>query len=508
MVRAGRHDEREDAAVTEGFAIAGWPELDDLTGIRTRVQLQDMVRRTYPDRGPAVVGNWTGQLWRFINQIQMGDLLVVPLRSRHQLAIGRVSGMYEHRADAPPGFRHVRPVTWLRTDIPRDAVLPDLNSSMGSLLTVFALSRHDAVRRVEHLAEHGIDPGRDSDETGDNARATREHLLDQTADENSPPTSLTIRDLLGMWNAGRRTPGVVAQIEADLSERGLTTRPPFTEGYIDNTIELIKVSAEPEPNAFTSESEADGDNVAAEDLPPVSLRIGDLKSASSGVLSVREQDSLATAYTHMLARDYSQLAVFDDVGGVRAVSWESIGKASLANSDATLSQATVAVRVVDHDADLLAQVDEIYNVGYVLVRGPDRIKITGIVTTADLTLQFATMARPFALIEEIERRLRRQVGPDGAAFNLDELRASSKSPKKVNSAGDLTLGNYEYLLKDVTDFKRLGWRLDHDLFLSALTAVRKVRNELMHFSPDPLTPEQLLAVHGLVNMIRTVDPRA
>jgi restriction system protein len=63
-------------------------------------------------------------------------------------------------------------------------------------------------------------------------------------------------------------------------------------------------------------------------------------------------------------------------------------------------------------------------------------------------------------------------------------------------------------LKSEPDFRRLGWRLDHGLFLALLTAVKDVRNELMHFSTDPLTADQLHAVEGLVNLLRTVDPRA
>ncbi|MFG1834110.1 hypothetical protein [Micromonospora chersina] len=194
---------------------------------------------------------------------------------------------------------------------------------------------------------------------------------------------------------------MVAEIEADLSERGLTTRPAFTAGWIDNLIELVPASPEPEPDDVppieASRGAAAVDAVPAEEFPPVSLRVGDLESANRLVLSVGADETLAAAITKMLAHDYSQLAVFDTVGGVRAVSWESIAKARLANRDATLLDTTVGVRVVDHDDDLLAEVGEIYNVGYVLVRGQDRVSITGIVTTAHLTQQFANMARPWPL---------------------------------------------------------------------------------------------------------------
>ena len=37
--------------------------------------------------------------------------------------------------------------------------------------------------------------------------------------------------------------------------------------------------------------------------------------------------------------------------------------------------------------------------------------------------------------------------------------------------------------------------------------VRVVRNELMHFTPDPLNGTQLETLEGLVRILRTVDPR-
>jgi restriction system protein len=505
MVRAGRNGEREDAAIADSLAIAGWMELGDLSEVKTRTELRSIVQQTYPARGNAVIGNWTGQLWRFMFRIQIGDLLVVPLKRRDQLAIGTVSGGYEYRASAAPGFRHVRPVKWLRTDVPRSAVERDLQSSMGSLLTVFGLKRYDAVRRIAHLAEFGTDPGRDQGDAAADAPASRDELLDRAANGESDPPALTIRELLNLWQAGRRTSGVVAMIEADLSDRGLTTDPPFTEGWIENVVRLVPIQTEPEPDELSgSTGHVERQPPTADELPPVSLRIGDLEAASQAVVSVTTADTLAAATTLMLTHDYSQLAVLDPAGAVRAVSWESIAKARLAKPDITLADATVIPRIVDHDADLLAQVDEIYRAGYVLVRGTDGVQITGIVTTADLTLQFASMARPVALIEEIERRLRRRVDE---SFSLDELRKHSKQPKKVHSAADLTLGAYKYLLKEDEDFGKLNWPLSRPHFLESLEKVRNIRNDLMHFSTDPLKAGDLQAIEGLINVLRTVDPR-
>ena len=103
-----------------------------------------------------------------------------------------------------------------------------------------------------------------------------------------------------------------------------------------------------------------------------------------------------------------------------------------------------------------------------------------------------------------ERRLRRRVDEQ---VPLDSIKAAGRNPNKVESAADLTLGNYERLLAKDDNFSRLGWPLDETLFIARLSAVRKTRNELMHFSPDPLADAQLAEIEGFLNILRHVDPR-
>jgi hypothetical protein len=55
------------------------------------------------------------------------------------------------------------------------------------------------------------------------------------------PWRLTIRDFLAHWGQTRRTGTVNALIRSDLADKGLTTRPPFTEGRVEDEIEIIPV---------------------------------------------------------------------------------------------------------------------------------------------------------------------------------------------------------------------------------------------------------------------------
>jgi restriction system protein len=118
------------------------------------------VADTFPGAADGKVANFSGQLWALRGRIQLGDLLVMPLKTTKQIAIGRVSGGYEYREhEDDRNKRHVVPVDWKRVDLPRTAVKQDLLFTLGSAMSIFAPSKNHAVARLEHLLAHGTDPG-------------------------------------------------------------------------------------------------------------------------------------------------------------------------------------------------------------------------------------------------------------------------------------------------------------------------------------------------------------
>lgn len=158
MVRAGSDDKREAVSLSENLTIAGWPEVGDLSGCQTPGDLKAELAKAYPRENPRVLGNWRGQLWRFRAVMSPGDLIVLPLKAG-DIAIGCLTGDYQFRAEAAPGLRHVRTVTWKRTDVPRSDLRADLRATLGSLLTVSELRRLDAVKRLTEIAAGNSDPG-------------------------------------------------------------------------------------------------------------------------------------------------------------------------------------------------------------------------------------------------------------------------------------------------------------------------------------------------------------
>lgn len=500
QVRAGREGERDEAALDEGLIIVGWDEVADLRQYQNRDALRRALRDRYPDRSVYVIGNWTGQLWRFAHEIAEGDHVVMPLKSQGQLAIGEVTGPYEYRDESLPGFQHVRPVRWLRTEVDRAEFGADLRSSLTSLLTVCQLTRHRAPERIAEIARSKPDPGWRHKSASVDPDATQADLWEAVS-AGAGPVKLTVRELLAKWNFSRRTATSQSVIQSELSERGVATRPSFTTARMDSVVELVAVAAEPtasDKDLRPAQATAPEEDLDEADELPVKWLVSAVLPNDRGVESVVVGSSLAVAVTRMLATNYSQLAVVNELGDYAgAVGWESIGRARLARADATLEDATVQVRVVQHDDDLFAQLDEIFLRGYVLVRGDDG-SLIGVVTAHDLARQFGALARPFSLVEEAELRMRRQV-----MRVLPEDLIAQFAPKW--GSGIPTFGGYGKLLQDREVFHQLGWQLDHETFLELVDKVKSIRNELMHFSQDTLPARDLETIEGFVSMLRTVD---
>lgn len=525
VVRAGRGGVRAEVALREGLVIAGWEEVGDLTEVASREELRLLLADVYPDLSPQVIGNWTGQLWRFRTEINIDDVAITP--HAQGLAVGYVVGPYVYRADEAPGFRHVRGVKWSRT-VERSAVQPDLRDSLGSLLTVFELSRHEAAQRMDALAATGIDPGPSAGtSTGAGlgkagagqaeARLMTLERLDElvrAAEASGEPVTLTIRQFLGIWGHTHRRPSVTAEIQADLEAQGLATKPPFADGNINSTITVLPVGAEPGSGTQVPTAAELPDDQPDPDDRPVTFLVRQLPSAelNADLYSVQPGEELRRATTIMGLNNFSQLPVLTPDGRLHgAVSWETVGLAYLSNPTPSLADATTRqVREVDGDDDLLDWIEEIYRRGYIFVRNTER-SVTGVITAADLTLQLGSQLRPFLLLAEIERRLRRIIdrAMSERRISLDQVRSQLRGNRRnrVHEARHLTMGEYRWILEPEDVWSTLGWYIDRELFTERLRIAAEFRNDLMHLNPDldPEAESELAPLRGLLAMLRSLD---
>lgn len=308
------------------------------------------------------------------------------------------------------------------------------------------------------------------------------------------PLELSVRELIGVWGVKRRGTNVADRIAADLRVAGLRTDPPFAKAWIDETvsIELVQEGVPRE----TAEPELTTEEVE------LSLSISSLSSANRGVTSVLLDDSLTKAQSLLMRHDYSQLAVMSGPRSLRgAISWESIAQARLRDPGAGLRDCVFDAPVVRADDELLRHVDAIVTAGFVFVEGPDGT-IGGIVTTADLSDQFAQLANPFLLLGEIERCLRAVINRRFTPEELLEYQDPEDVEREIIAAENLTLGEHMRVFSHPEAWDRLGWEVDRKVFIEHLDTVRRIRNEVMHFSPDPLDESDLIELENFRRWIR------
>jgi restriction system protein len=183
-------------------------------------------RETHPNDSPTLIGNQVGQVWAFRHEIQDGDLAVLPLKSQAAIAIGKVNGPYSYRTDVGEGVRHTRPVKWLRTDLPRTTFDQDLLHSIGSMLTVCQIKRHNAEERIRAVVGGKSDPGGPKIENGEPDGGDSHDLdIEQAARDQ-------LLEYVRQKFAGHRLADLV---DAVLQAEGYLTRvsPPGPDGGVD-----------------------------------------------------------------------------------------------------------------------------------------------------------------------------------------------------------------------------------------------------------------------------------
>jgi CBS domain-containing protein len=234
-------------------------------------------------------------------------------------------------------------------------------------------------------------------------------------------------------------------------------------------------------------------------------RISKLAAAGNKPISVAPDQSLQVATTLMLTHDFSQLPVMTseyDVKGI--VTWKSIGiRLALGIKGNVVRAFMEHHQEIPAALSLISAIPIIVQSQYVLIR--DQGRITGIVTASDLSLQFQQLAEPFLLLGEIENHIRLIIGDKFSPAELSDIRDSEDSNREVSGIYDLTFGQYIRLLQNPDKWKKIKLSIDRVAFCDQLDTVRKIRNDVMHFNPDPMKTEDLQLLRDFLSFLQLLQ---
>lgn len=343
------------------------------------------------------------------------------------------------------------------------------------------------------------------------------------------PEPKTVRQLLSVFNAERRGSYKVGKIRRALDGLGLVTDLDFENIWIDAAIEFRLRSephkeserapdstiavpdvgevreqlARPEP---MTEIPVETPTVTSSRITDPTYRIGKLPAANQPIVSVTLDEDVTQAVTKMMKWDYSQLPIMQGVRDVKGViSWRSIGsRLALGAPCAKVRDCRDSHREVSADTSLFHAIPAIIEDGYVLVRADDKT-ISGIVTASDLSLQFQQLSEPFLLLGEIEQHVRKLIEGKFALSDLQDAKDPADVQRLVERVADLTLGEYIRLLDNSNRWTMLKVNIDRAIFIAELKEVKRIRNDVMHFDPDPLGESELSTLRSFVRLLQRLD---
>jgi restriction system protein len=226
LVRAGSHGEREQVALDKNIVTIGWNEFSDLSNAKSREELHRIYRDEYPDSSKNKAANEIGQIWRFVNEIQIGDLVALPLKTESSIAIGKITGNYAYK-DVSDDARHIRPVQWLKT-LPRSAFDQDILYSLGAFMTVCKIQRNDAENRVLRLLKGETQASRPSTEE-------IQIDVDDIQEESIDIEDYSRDQIVKYIEAKFKGHGLARLVDEILKAQGYITRvsPPGRDGGVD-----------------------------------------------------------------------------------------------------------------------------------------------------------------------------------------------------------------------------------------------------------------------------------
>lgn len=322
---------------------------------------------------------------------------------------------------------------------------------------------------------------------------------------------ITVRQLLYWFGAQRRGSFNCWLIRHRLEEVGLYTDPDFQSAYIDSQISFVLVGPPSQEDSEANKSTAaELENSLLPDTGSVKVdptyRISRLRAANKPLLSLPPDATIQRAVTEMLANDFSQLPVMTNERDVKGmISWASLGtRLALGKSGQYVREFMDVHQEIRSDCSIFQAIPLIVQHDYVLVRGSDN-KITGIVTASDLSLQFKDLSEPFLLLSEIENHVRLILQDKFASEELASFRDSRDSQRTIDGVPDLTLGEIVRLIENDERWQKVGIPIDRTTFCRELGKVREIRNDVMHFDPDPIEADDMDRLRDFVRLLQRLQ---
>lgn len=141
-IHAGRTGDADKLFLKKNVVALGWQKIGDISTLpKNREVFKEKFSIVFPEAKAGAIPNWAGQLFRFIYEMQNGDLIAYPSKKDNSIHIGRIIGPYTYNNVLEPGYPHHRPVEWLDS-FPRTRFSQGALYEIGSAMSFFQIKNY------------------------------------------------------------------------------------------------------------------------------------------------------------------------------------------------------------------------------------------------------------------------------------------------------------------------------------------------------------------------------
>ncbi|MBR9804206.1 restriction endonuclease [bacterium] len=186
-IHAGKTGDADRLFLQKGYVGLGWEQVGDLSKLTPdRDAFKAAVAQTYPNKKPGAIPNNAGQLYRFVHEMQIGDIVAYPSKQDRQIHLGNVVGSYQYNPTLESGYPNLREVKW-KLAVPRTHFTQGALYEIGSAMSLFQVKNY-ADEFLAAIEGKAVTPPVESDETiaevaEDIEETTRDFVLKTLAKE-------------------------------------------------------------------------------------------------------------------------------------------------------------------------------------------------------------------------------------------------------------------------------------------------------------------------------------
>lgn len=181
-IHAGSAGQGDALFLGKKIIAIGWKEMGDLSQLPPdRESFKAHLAEKYPETKAGAIPVHAGVLYRFVHEMQIGDLVVYPSKIDRQIHIGLIEGSYEFTPNISREYMHNRKVTWSKS-VSRSTFTQGALYEVGSALTLFLVKNygHEFLSIYQGMPPSEIQP--QDDETlpyivKDIEQNTRDYIL-------------------------------------------------------------------------------------------------------------------------------------------------------------------------------------------------------------------------------------------------------------------------------------------------------------------------------------------